>query len=31
MSSTEMTPLEKLNALVASGTYSQIKNLIDIL
>jgi magnesium transporter len=26
-----MTPLEKLNALVASGTYSQIKNLIDIL
>jgi magnesium transporter len=31
VSSTEMTPLEKLNALVASGTYSQIKNLIDIL
>ena len=31
MSSTEITPLEKLNALVASGTYSQIKNLIDIL
>jgi len=31
VSSTEITPLEKLNALVASGTYSQIKNLIDIL
>lgn len=25
------TPLEKLNSLVASGTYSQVKNLIDIL
>ncbi|MFT7091996.1 MAG: magnesium transporter [Candidatus Azotimanducaceae bacterium] len=31
MSSTEVTPLEKLNSLVASGTYSQIKTLIDIL
>lgn len=31
MSSSEITPLEKLNTLVASGTYSQIKNLIDIL
>jgi magnesium transporter len=29
--STEVTPLEKLNSLVASGTYSQIKTLIDIL
>jgi magnesium transporter len=26
-----ITPLEKLNSLVASGTYSQVKNLIDIL
>lgn len=25
------TPLEKLNSLVASGTYSQVQNLIDIL
>ena len=31
MSSIESTPLEKLNTLVASGTYSQIKTLIDIL
>ncbi|MFT4800141.1 MAG: magnesium transporter [Candidatus Azotimanducaceae bacterium] len=31
MLSTEVTPLEKLNSLVASGTYSQIKTLIDIL
>ena len=31
MSSIETTPLEKLNTLVASGTYSQIKVLIDIL
>lgn len=31
MSATEFTPLEKLNTLIASGTYSQIKNLIDIL
>lgn len=31
MSTIESTPLEKLNALVASGTYSQIKVLIDIL
>jgi magnesium transporter len=31
VSSTEVTPLEKLNSLVASGTYSQIKTLIDIL
>lgn len=31
MSSIETTPLEKFNTLVASGTYSQIKVLIDIL
>jgi magnesium transporter len=31
VSSIETTPLEKLNTLVASGTYSQIKVLIDIL
>tara|TARA_R110002111_G_scaffold40948_1_gene76278 strand:+ start:513 stop:1859 length:1347 start_codon:yes stop_codon:yes gene_type:complete len=31
VSATEFTPLEKLNTLIASGTYSQIKNLIDIL
>jgi len=31
VSSIESTPLEKLNTLVASGTYSQIKTLIDIL
>lgn len=31
MSSIESTPLEKLNTLIASGTYSQIKALIDIL
>lgn len=32
MSATDsITPLEKLNSLVASGTYSQVKNLIDIL
>jgi len=31
VSSIESTPLEKLNTLIASGTYSQIKALIDIL
>lgn len=31
MSVTDNTPLEKLNSLLATGTYSQIKYLVDIL